>query len=53
MGEDRAGATATLLRNGKVFIAGGGTATTELYDPAQNCFLGANGSCRKTSATMK
>ncbi len=53
MGERRAGATATLLGNGKVFIAGGGTATTEIYDPAQNCFLGANGSCRVTSGAVK
>jgi hypothetical protein len=34
----RAGATATLLPNGKVLVAGGGTATAELYDPATNSF---------------
>jgi hypothetical protein len=30
----RAGQTATLLADGKVLVAGGGTAAAELYDPA-------------------
>src|SRR6476646_1857005 len=32
--------TATLLLNGKVLIAGGGTATAELYDPSTFRFTG-------------
>jgi hypothetical protein len=34
----RAGQTATLLPSGKVLIAGGGTATAELYNPASRTF---------------
>jgi hypothetical protein len=30
--------TATLLSNGKVLIAGGGVASTELYDPSTGTF---------------
>jgi hypothetical protein len=30
----RGGHTATLLRHGKVLVAGGGLASTELYDPS-------------------
>ena len=36
IGRDRA--TATLLSNGKVLIAGGGDSRTELYDPTTNKF---------------
>jgi Galactose oxidase, central domain len=45
----RQGATITLLPNGKVLIAGGSDntgaslASTELYDPANNCFAGNPG----------
>ena len=45
----RAGATATLLPNGNVLIAGGynaedgGLASTELYDAAHNCMAGRPG----------
>src|SRR3989442_9366941 len=38
MSMSRNGHTATLLPNGKVLIAGGGTATAELYDPATGTF---------------
>jgi hypothetical protein len=34
----RAGQTATLLPDGKVLVAGGGTASAELYDPATGTF---------------
>lgn len=34
----RSGATATLLDDGKVLVAGGGTASAELYDPATGTF---------------
>lgn len=34
----RSGHTATLLPNGKVLIAGGGSATMELYDPSTGTF---------------
>ncbi|MEP6961231.1 MAG: hypothetical protein ABI995_04090 [Acidobacteriota bacterium] len=34
----RSGHTATLLPNGKVMIAGGGSATVELYDPSTGTF---------------
>src|SRR5689334_22061624 len=33
MGVARSGQTATLLADGKVLVAGGGTASAELYDP--------------------
>jgi len=37
----RAGQTATLLGNGDVLVAGGGTATAELYDPTSGSFVSA------------
>jgi hypothetical protein len=50
MNVERAGATATLLPNGKVLIAGGfnfaaafAIESTELYDPVNNCFAGEAG----------
>ena len=49
-------ATATLLPNGKVLVAGGfsvadATNTTELYDTANNCFAGVPGTpCQTQSA---
>jgi hypothetical protein len=49
----RASATATLLSNGKVLIAGGGCngtslSTTELYDPVANTFAAATPSMKVT-----
>ena len=38
MNSPRVNATATLLPNGKVLIAGTGDSSTELYDPATNTF---------------
>jgi hypothetical protein len=38
MNEPRAGATATLLPNGKVLITGGAGTSTELYDPVTDTF---------------
>lgn len=38
MNEARAAATATLLPNGKVLIAGGGVSAVDLYDPTTNSF---------------
>ena len=38
MAVPRAGHTAALLPNGKVLIAGGGSATVELYDPSTGTF---------------
>ena len=38
MSAARSGQTATLLRGGKVLIAGGGTVKTDLYDPATRTF---------------
>jgi large repetitive protein len=51
----RAGQTATLLGDGKVLVAGGGTATAELYNPASATFT-ATGSMstarRDATATL-
>jgi len=50
-------ATATLLPNGKVLIAGGDdsagnvVASTELYDPVNNCFAGASGTACASQTT--
>jgi N-acetylneuraminic acid mutarotase len=38
MGVARSGGTATLLPDGRVLVAGGGTANAELYDPASRTF---------------
>jgi len=38
MNTPRIGSTATLLPSGKVLIAGGATATAELFDPASESF---------------
>jgi Galactose oxidase, central domain len=53
MDADRESATVTLLPGGKVLIAGGygekeTLASTELYDPAYNCFAGQGGCPDKT-----
>jgi hypothetical protein len=40
----RNGETATLLSTGKVLVAGGGTATAELYNPASELFTATSGS---------
>ncbi len=45
----RTGHSMTLLGNGKVLIAGGGTATAELYDPATGTFT-ATGSMSQSRA---
>jgi len=39
MATARAGHTATLLRDGKVLVVGGGTASAELYDPTTGTWL--------------
>ncbi|HLH76367.1 MAG TPA: kelch repeat-containing protein [Candidatus Binataceae bacterium] len=57
MSAARYGASATLLANGKVLIAGGANtvalASTELYDPVNNCFAGVSGACAgETAPTM-
>src|SRR6516165_7513010 len=38
MATGRSGQTATLLPDGKVLVAGGGSATAELYNPATGTF---------------
>lgn len=38
MSAARSGQTATLLRNGKVLVTGGGSASAELYDPVTRTF---------------
>lgn len=49
----RAGHTATLLPDGKVLIAGGGSATLELYDPVSGAFSAtATSSASVRSATL-
>jgi len=52
MATPRAGHTATLLANGKVLIAGGGTAAAELYDPAKGTWSSTGSmSAIRTDAT--
>jgi large repetitive protein len=52
MGVARSGQTATLLANGKVLVAGGGTASAELYNPATRTFSPAGHmSSPRTNAT--
>ena len=52
MAAARSGQTATMLRDGKILVAGGGTASAELYNPATRAFSPAGHmSVRRTDAT--
>lgn len=52
MAAARSGQTATMLRDGKILVAGGGTASAELYNPATRTFSAAGQmSVPRTDAT--